>query len=68
MRKVANTAALLGFGICVYTFLLGNGFFRGSFDNDGLAWYFLAKGIFLFTIIYLLGFLVEWANEQKERK
>ncbi len=53
LKIVVYTAAVLVFGICVYTFLLGNKVFDGKFDNDGLAWYFLAKGIFCGLSLYL---------------
>ena len=46
-------AASVVFAICVYTFLLGNEVFEGKFKNDGLAWYFLAKGIFCSLSLYL---------------
>jgi hypothetical protein len=32
--------------ICTYLFLKGNKVFEGKFDDDPLAWYFFAKGIF----------------------
>ncbi len=53
LKIVVYTAAVLVFGICVYTYLLGNKVFDGKFDNDGLAWYFLAKGIFCGLSLYL---------------
>ena len=39
-------AALIVFVICVYAFLLGNKVFDGKFENEAIAWYILAKGIF----------------------
>jgi hypothetical protein len=46
LKSVVHSAALLVLMICVYAFLLGNGVFEGKFENDAIAWYFLAKGIF----------------------
>jgi len=66
LRRTANLAAVLGFLICVYAFLLGNKFFENKFENDYVAWYFLAKGIFLLTIIYLLGIIADKITEKKE--
>ncbi len=37
-----------------YTFLLGTKVFEGAFDNDGIAWYFLAKGFFCSVSLLLL--------------
>lgn len=66
LKKVANIAAVFGFVICVYSFLLGNKFFEYKFENDYVAWYFLAKGIFLLTIIYLLGIIADKITGKKE--
>ena len=46
-------AAAVVFLICVYAFLLGNDVFEGKFENDPIAWYFLAKGIFCACALYL---------------
>lgn len=51
--------AVLVLLICVYSFLLGNDVFHGRFENDGLAWYFLAKGIFGAAALYLLVLIIE---------
>jgi hypothetical protein len=53
LRRFVSAAAILVFGICVYSFLLGNEVFEGKFENDGIAWYFLAKGIFCGLSLYL---------------
>jgi hypothetical protein len=53
LKAVVITAAIVVFGICAYTFLLGNKVFEGKFDNDVFAWYFLAKGIFCSLALYL---------------
>ncbi len=46
LRQKVDGAALVVLGICLYAFLLGNKVFEGRFENDTIAWYFLAKGIF----------------------
>ena len=53
LKTTVCAAAFVVLAICVYTFLLGNKVFEGKFDNDGLAWYFLAKGIFCSLSLYL---------------
>ncbi len=53
LRKVVFVAASSVFLICVYAFLLGNGIFEGKFENEEIAWYFLAKGIFCAVSLYL---------------
>jgi hypothetical protein len=53
LKRVVLGAAVLVFSLCVYAFLLGNGVFEGKFDNDPIAWYFLAKGIFCALSLYL---------------
>lgn len=53
LKRFISIAAILVFGICVYSFLLGNKVFQGEFENDGIAWYFLAKGIFCGLSLYL---------------
>lgn len=59
LRRVVIAAAVLVLLICVYSFLVGNGVFSGRFDNDGIAWYFMAKGIFCSLALYLLFKVVE---------
>jgi len=46
-------------GICLYSFLLGNGVFEGRFKGDMVAWYFLAKGFFCSVALYLLVKILE---------
>ena len=53
LKVIVYSAAVLVFGICVYTFLLGTKVFEGRFDNDPVPWYFLAKGIFCGLSLYL---------------
>lgn len=52
-KAVIRILATIVFGICVYSFLLGNGVFKGKFDNDPIGWYFLAKGIFCSVSLFL---------------
>ncbi|MBI4971078.1 MAG: hypothetical protein HZC17_04480 [Candidatus Omnitrophica bacterium] len=54
LKKVVILAAIVVFGICVYSFLLGNEIFQGRFKNDAIGWYFLAKGIFCSLALYLI--------------
>ena len=65
LKRFVSIAAVLVFGICVYSFLLGNQVFNGKFENDGIAWYFLAKGIFCGLSLYLLGQIVEILRNRK---
>ena len=53
LKSIVRVSAVIVFLICLYTFLLGNKVFEGKFDNDGLAWYFLAKGIFCSLSLFL---------------
>jgi hypothetical protein len=39
-------AAFVVLVLCIYAFLLGNKVFQGKFENEAIAWYILAKGIF----------------------
>ena len=59
LRAVVLTAAAVVLLICVYSFLLGNEVFNGSFENEPIAWYFLAKGIFCSLALYLSLLLIE---------
>jgi hypothetical protein len=54
LKTVASIAAIVVLLICIYSFLLGNGVFKGTFENDPIGWYFLAKGIFCSLTLYLL--------------
>jgi hypothetical protein len=65
MKKSVSILAVAVIVICVYTFLLGNRVFDGRFDNDGLSWYFLAKGIFCSTALYLLAVIADKILEKK---
>ena len=59
LKKIVIISAIIVFIICFYTFLLGNEVFEGKFENDGIAWYFLAKGIFCSLVLFLLYKIVE---------
>jgi hypothetical protein len=65
LRITVSIAAVMVFLICVYTFLLGNEFFKGKFANDGLSWYFLAKGLFCSIALYLLVLILEQLHSKK---
>ena len=53
LRRLVPFAAMIILLICVYAFLLGNGVFKGKFENEPIPWYFLAKGIFCSLALYL---------------
>ncbi len=58
-KMFVSVAAIVVLVICIYSFLLGNKVFEGSFENDAVAWYFLAKGIFCSLALYLLVGILE---------
>lgn len=58
-------AALAVFVICTYVFLRGNKVFEGKFDDDPLAWYFFAKGIFCSVSLVLTRELLEVFRDRK---
>jgi len=53
MKLIVRISGIVVFIICLYAFMLGNKVFDGKFENDGIAWYFLAKGIFCSVSLYL---------------
>ena len=59
LKRLISGAAILVFTICFYSFLLGNKLFEGRFENDAIAWYFLAKGIFCGLSLYLSAEIVD---------
>ena len=65
LKISVSIAAVTVLLICVYTFLLGNEFFRGKFTNDGFSWYFLAKGLFCSIALYLLVLILEQLHSKK---
>ena len=59
LKSAVVMVAVLVFLICVYCFLLGNKVFEGSFENEAIPWYFLAKGLFCSVALYLLVKILE---------
>jgi len=59
LKNGVTLAAFLVMIICVYSFLNGNGVFKGKFENDFIAWYILAKGVFCSIALYLLVCIIE---------
>ncbi|MFH1359794.1 MAG: hypothetical protein ABIJ41_02000 [Candidatus Omnitrophota bacterium] len=59
LKTIVVICAVIVFSICLYSFLLGNGVFKGDFDNEALSWYFLAKGIFCGLSLYLSYLIIE---------
>lgn len=69
MRKLKITvsvAAVVVFLICLYAFLLENNVFERRFDNEGIPWYFLAKGIFCSLALYLLVRILEVVSDKNK--
>ena len=60
--------AIVVFLICLYTFFLGNGTFNGEFENDGISFYFLAKGMFCSLALYLLVKILEAVRAGKRNE
>jgi len=65
LKRITAAAAVVVMAICLYTFLLGNEVFTGKFRNDGMAWYFLAKGIYCSLTMYLLALVLELLHQGK---
>ena len=68
LKKIIIAAAVIVFGICLYSFLLGNEVFKGHFSNDAIGWYFLAKGIFCSLALYLLVLLLEAIQKLRNKQ
>ena len=66
LKKIVSIAAAIVLLICIYAFLLGNEVFEGKFENDAIAWYFLAKGIFCSLALYLWVRVLESLPGKKE--
>ena len=66
LKKIVPVASLAVFIMCTYSFLGGNKVFAGKFENDYIAWYFLAKGIFCSLALYLLGLILEKLTNKGE--
>ena len=59
IRPMATVAAFAVLLICIYAFLLGNKVFDGKFENEAIAWYILAKGIFCCVALIALARIVD---------
>jgi len=59
IKPVATPAALIVFVLCVYAFLLGNKVFDGKFENEAIALYILAKGIFCSVALVTLSRILD---------
>lgn len=66
-KAIVRMLGLIVFGICLYAFLLGNGVFKGKFDTDPIAWYFLAKGIFCSASLFLSADILEAIKRLKDK-
>lgn len=71
LRIVVNATAFVVLAICVWAFLAGTEAFEGGEEWDNyIAWYFLAKGLFCATSLYLGGLIAErldlFVREQKD--
>jgi hypothetical protein len=62
-----KTAGVIVFLICLYAFLLGNKIFSGLFENDEIAWYFLAKGIFCSVSLFVSVDILEAVKNIKNK-
>ena len=67
LKSIVRVSAVIVFLICCYTFLLGNKVFNGKFDNDAIAWYFLAKGIFCSLSLFLSVDILEAIRDLKRQ-
>lgn len=65
LKTVVYVIAAVVFIICFYSFLQGNGVFKGNFTGDAIAWYFLAKGFFCSTLLVLTAQLIEAIKNKK---
>jgi len=50
---------MIVFVLCVYAFLVGNKVFDGKFENEAIAWYILAKGIFCSVALIALSRILD---------
>ena len=66
-KIIVKTAGILVFLICLYAFLLGNKIFSGLFENDEIAWYFLAKGIFWSVSLFVSVEILEAVRNIKNK-
>lgn len=59
IKSVAVPGAMIVFVLCAYAFLLGNKVFEGRFENEAIAWYILAKGIFCSVALVALSRILD---------
>ena len=59
IKSIAIPAALVVFVLCFYAFLLGNKVFDGKFENEAIAWYILAKGVFCSVALVALSRILD---------
>jgi hypothetical protein len=59
IRSIGLTSAAIVLVLCVYSFLLANKVFDGKFENEALAWYILAKGIFCSVALVALSRILD---------
>ena len=67
IRPVALPAAAIVLLMCVYSFLLANKAFDGKFENEAIAWYILAKGIFCSVALVALSRILDGLIERLGR-
>ena len=67
IRPLASSAAVVVLILCIYSFLLGNKVFEGRFENEAMAWYILAKGIFCFVALIALARIIDILLERFSR-
>ncbi len=65
-KIIVKVAGVIVFLICLYAFFLGNKIFSGQFENDGIAWYFLAKGVFCSISLFLSVYILEAVRDIKK--
>lgn len=68
LKITVSIAAVVVFLICLYTFLLENKVFEWRFENEGIPWYFLAKGIFCSLALYLLVRILETVSDKNKAR
>jgi hypothetical protein len=68
LKKIVIIAAIVVLVLCIYSFLLGNGVFAGKFENESIAWYILAKGIFCSLSLFLSSKIIEAIESLKNQK
>ena len=64
IRPLSTIAAIVVLLLCIYSFLVGNKVFDGKFENEAIAWYILAKGIFCSVALVALTRIVDLMIEK----